>query len=291
LAAEPALPSDEAYLEAIAEAMGEEYRAIVDAGFLLQIDDPDLADAWQIHPHLSVPEYRQFAELRVEALNHALRDIPPERVRLHVCWGSYHGPHQYDIPLEDKVRGSARPSSAQGPSPQCIAQATGRVLGRGRVRGKKAKEDRVMTANTRVDMARSDVVGSLLQPAYLREARQGVHEGRVSEAELHAAEDRAVREAIALQEAAGLEVITDGEFRRYGWIATIPTREDRSYHAPLSGFAFLPADPGWMGLWREPDGRRPGGEVASHCPGGAARLAKVTPWRSARAVAVGEQHR
>jgi 5-methyltetrahydropteroyltriglutamate--homocysteine methyltransferase len=96
-------PSDEAYLYAIADAMREEYQAIVAAGFLLQIDDPDLADAWQIHPHLSVPEYRQFAELRIEALNHALRDIPPDRVRLHVCWGSYHGPHKYDIPLKDIV--------------------------------------------------------------------------------------------------------------------------------------------------------------------------------------------
>jgi 5-methyltetrahydropteroyltriglutamate--homocysteine methyltransferase len=95
--------SDEAYLDAIASAMQEEYQAIVAAGFLLQIDDPDLADAWQIHPHLSVPEYRQFAELRVEALNHALTGIPPDRVRLHVCWGSYHGPHKYDIPLRDIV--------------------------------------------------------------------------------------------------------------------------------------------------------------------------------------------
>jgi 5-methyltetrahydropteroyltriglutamate--homocysteine methyltransferase len=94
-------PSDEAYLYAIAEAMREEYQAIVAAGFLLQIDDPDLPDAWQIHSHMTVPEYRQFAELRIEALNHALRGIPLERVRLHVCWGSYHGPHKYDIPLKD----------------------------------------------------------------------------------------------------------------------------------------------------------------------------------------------
>jgi 5-methyltetrahydropteroyltriglutamate--homocysteine methyltransferase len=93
----------EAYLFAIADAMREEYQAIVEAGFLLQIDDPDLLDAWQIHPHLSVPEYRKFAELRVEALNYALRTIPPDRVRLHVCWGSYHGPHKYDIPLKDIV--------------------------------------------------------------------------------------------------------------------------------------------------------------------------------------------
>jgi len=93
--------SDEAYLAAIADAMKVEYDAIVRAGFLLQIDDPDLADAWQIHPHMSVAEYRAFAALRIEALNHALRDIPPERVRFHVCWGSYHGPHKYDIPLRE----------------------------------------------------------------------------------------------------------------------------------------------------------------------------------------------
>jgi 5-methyltetrahydropteroyltriglutamate--homocysteine methyltransferase len=93
--------SDEAYLAAIADAMKVEYDAIVRAGFLLQIDDPDLADAWQIHPQMSVAEYRTFAALRIEALNHALRDIPPERVRFHVCWGSYHGPHKYDIPLRE----------------------------------------------------------------------------------------------------------------------------------------------------------------------------------------------
>jgi 5-methyltetrahydropteroyltriglutamate--homocysteine methyltransferase len=95
--------SDEAYLAAIAEAMRAEYEAIVEAGFLLQIDDPDLADAWQIHPHMSVAEYRKFAALRIEALNHALRGLAPERVRFHVCWGSYHGPHKYDLPLRDFV--------------------------------------------------------------------------------------------------------------------------------------------------------------------------------------------
>jgi 5-methyltetrahydropteroyltriglutamate--homocysteine methyltransferase len=95
--------SDEAYLAAIADAMKVEYDAIVGAGFLLQIDDPDLADAWQIHPRMSVAEYRKFAALRIESLNHALRDIAPERVRFHVCWGSYHGPHKYDLPLRDFV--------------------------------------------------------------------------------------------------------------------------------------------------------------------------------------------
>jgi 5-methyltetrahydropteroyltriglutamate--homocysteine methyltransferase len=96
-------PNDEAYLMAIADAMREEYQAIVDAGFLLQIDDPDLPDGWQFMSHMSVPEYRRYAELRVDALNHGLRGIPAERVRFHTCWGSYHGPHKYDIPLRDIV--------------------------------------------------------------------------------------------------------------------------------------------------------------------------------------------
>jgi 5-methyltetrahydropteroyltriglutamate--homocysteine methyltransferase len=113
-----------------------------------------------------------------------------------------------------------------------------------------------MTANTRADIPRSDVVGSLLRPAYLREMRQGVREGRVSAPELRAAEDRAVREAIALQEAAGLDVITDGEFRRQSWVVTIPLREEGASHAPLAGYEFLPADPGWWSLWKEPDGQR-----------------------------------
>jgi 5-methyltetrahydropteroyltriglutamate--homocysteine methyltransferase len=96
-------PDDESYLAAIAEAMHEEYKAIVDAGFLLQIDDPDLPDGWQFMSQMSVPEYRRYAELRVDALNHGLRDIPPEKVRFHTCWGSYHGPHKFDIPLRDIV--------------------------------------------------------------------------------------------------------------------------------------------------------------------------------------------
>lgn len=96
-------PNDEAYVYAIADAMHEEYKAIVDAGFILQIDDPDLPDGWQIHSHMSVPEYRKFAEMRIDALNHALRELPSEKVRFHTCWGSYHGPHKYDIPLKDIV--------------------------------------------------------------------------------------------------------------------------------------------------------------------------------------------
>ena len=95
--------SDEAFLFAIAEAMREEYRAIVDAGFLLQIDDPDLPDGWACLPDITLPEYRKYAALRVDALNHALRGIPRDKVRLHVCWGSFHGPHHDDIPLRDII--------------------------------------------------------------------------------------------------------------------------------------------------------------------------------------------
>ncbi len=114
--------TDEEYLEAIANCMREEYRAIVEAGFRLQIDDPDLPDGWLMYPDMSVAEYRKYARLRVEALNHALRDIPREKIRLHVCWGSFHGPHQDDIPLKDiadlifRVRASEYSIEASNPA-------------------------------------------------------------------------------------------------------------------------------------------------------------------------------
>jgi 5-methyltetrahydropteroyltriglutamate--homocysteine methyltransferase len=114
-------PDQEAFVYGIAEAMRVEYRAIVEAGFLLQIDDPDLPDGWQMYPQMSVAEYRRYATLRVEALNHALRGIPAEKVRLHVCWGSFHGPHQSDIPLKDiidiifRVRAGAYSIEASNP--------------------------------------------------------------------------------------------------------------------------------------------------------------------------------
>jgi 5-methyltetrahydropteroyltriglutamate--homocysteine methyltransferase len=95
--------SDEEFLFAIAEVMREEYRAIVDAGFLLQIDDPDLPDGWNCLPDITLPEYRKYAAMRVEALNHALAGIPRDKVRLHLCWGSHHGPHHDDIPLLDII--------------------------------------------------------------------------------------------------------------------------------------------------------------------------------------------
>jgi 5-methyltetrahydropteroyltriglutamate--homocysteine methyltransferase len=91
---------DEGFLFTIADAMAHEYKAIADAGFLLQVDDPDLPDGWQMYPDMSVRDYRKYAALRVEALNHALKKIPREKIRLHICWGSNHGPHKNDIPLE-----------------------------------------------------------------------------------------------------------------------------------------------------------------------------------------------
>jgi 5-methyltetrahydropteroyltriglutamate--homocysteine methyltransferase len=95
--------SDEEFLFAIADAMHVEYKMITDAGFILQLDDPDLPDAWQIHPDLTVDQYRKYAELRVEALNHSIRGIPPEQVRIHICWGSGHHPHTQDLPLRQIV--------------------------------------------------------------------------------------------------------------------------------------------------------------------------------------------
>ncbi len=90
---------DEELLFAIADAMKEEYKAIVDAGFVLQIDDPDLPDGWQMYPDWTVEQYRAYQWKRVEALNHALQGLPEDRVRFHTCWGSQHGPHSSDIEL------------------------------------------------------------------------------------------------------------------------------------------------------------------------------------------------
>ena len=106
--------SEDAYLEAIGAAMRFEYEAIVAAGFDLQIDCPDLAMGRHIqYASLDLPEFRKRATKHVEALNDALRNIPAERVRMHVCWGNYEGPHHYDVPLADIVDiiFSGRPAS------------------------------------------------------------------------------------------------------------------------------------------------------------------------------------
>jgi len=95
--------TQEEMLFAIADAMHAEYKAITDAGIILQLDDPDLPDGYHVHPDLSVVEYKKFAELRAEAINHAIRGIPEEMVRLHICWGSSHHPHTQDIPLREII--------------------------------------------------------------------------------------------------------------------------------------------------------------------------------------------
>jgi 5-methyltetrahydropteroyltriglutamate--homocysteine methyltransferase len=96
--------SDEEFVFACAEAMREEYKAIVDAGLILQIDDPAIAENFdQINPEPSVEDYRKFTMPRVEALNHALRGLPRDRIRFHLCWGSWHGPHTTDIAMRDIV--------------------------------------------------------------------------------------------------------------------------------------------------------------------------------------------
>jgi 5-methyltetrahydropteroyltriglutamate--homocysteine methyltransferase len=97
-------PTEEAFLFAIAEAMRTEYKAIVDAGFLLQIDDPQLVTRYDMEdPPSDAEQYRKLAGPRVEALNHALAGIPQDRLRYHICWGGWHGPHTTDLPLKEVV--------------------------------------------------------------------------------------------------------------------------------------------------------------------------------------------
>ncbi len=97
-------PSHEAYLFAIAEAMKHEYEAVAKAGFVLQVDCPDLAMGRHIqYAALSVDEFRRMARLHIDALNRALANVPPDRARLHLCWGNYEGPHHYDVPLADII--------------------------------------------------------------------------------------------------------------------------------------------------------------------------------------------
>jgi 5-methyltetrahydropteroyltriglutamate--homocysteine methyltransferase len=96
--------SDEELLYACADAMRVEYEAIIDAGIVLQIDDPAIAENFDlINPEPSIEDYQRFTMTRVEALNHALRGLPKDRIRFHLCWGSWHGPHTTDIPMRDIV--------------------------------------------------------------------------------------------------------------------------------------------------------------------------------------------
>jgi 5-methyltetrahydropteroyltriglutamate--homocysteine methyltransferase len=95
---------EEEYRFAIAQAMKTEYKAIVDAGFILQIDDPGMGETWDVMvPHPTLEEHRKLQAMYVEALNQALKGIPEDRVRYHLCWGSWQGPHLGDQSLRDVV--------------------------------------------------------------------------------------------------------------------------------------------------------------------------------------------
>jgi 5-methyltetrahydropteroyltriglutamate--homocysteine methyltransferase len=116
--------SEEEFVFALADVLHEEYKAIVDAGFLVQVDDAVLVHEYDsvLSEGGSVEDYRRWAELRVEATNHALRGVPEERVRYHVCYGSWHGPHAFDPPLGDVIdlvlRVSARYYSIEQANPR-----------------------------------------------------------------------------------------------------------------------------------------------------------------------------
>jgi 5-methyltetrahydropteroyltriglutamate--homocysteine methyltransferase len=94
----------ETYLHAIAEAMRHEYETVAKAGLVLQIDCPDLGMGRHIqYADLDLPEFRKRARMHIEALNHAVANIPPEQLRMHLCWGNYEGPHHHDVPLADII--------------------------------------------------------------------------------------------------------------------------------------------------------------------------------------------
>jgi 5-methyltetrahydropteroyltriglutamate--homocysteine methyltransferase len=96
--------SDEDYVFAVADALRDEYRAIVDAGLILQVDDAYLAHTYEVMVPPKTPrDYRKWAAVRIEALNHALKGLPEDRTRYHVCWGSWNGPHAHDVELKDIV--------------------------------------------------------------------------------------------------------------------------------------------------------------------------------------------
>jgi 5-methyltetrahydropteroyltriglutamate--homocysteine methyltransferase len=115
--------SEEEYLRALAAVLKDEYHAIVEAGFILQIDCPDLAAGWNNLPDdVGLDDFRRTVELHVRILNEATRELPPERMRVHVCWGNYEGPHNHDIDVREilELVLEARPSglSLEGANPR-----------------------------------------------------------------------------------------------------------------------------------------------------------------------------
>jgi 5-methyltetrahydropteroyltriglutamate--homocysteine methyltransferase len=106
-------PTTEDYLFALADAMKQEYDAICQAGLVLQLDCPDLACEWAIGAEVTKAEFRRVVAKRLEAIDYATRDIPPDRLRMHLCWGNYEGPHATDVPLADIIDLvlAARPSA------------------------------------------------------------------------------------------------------------------------------------------------------------------------------------
>ncbi|BCB75717.1 cobalamin-independent methionine synthase II family protein [Phytohabitans flavus] len=93
--------SDESYMMAVAEALREEYKAVTDAGLVLQIDEPEFATTWQYNPEWTLEELRRYLRFAVEVVNHAVEGLPSELIRFHMCWGSGHRPHTRDVPLRD----------------------------------------------------------------------------------------------------------------------------------------------------------------------------------------------
>jgi 5-methyltetrahydropteroyltriglutamate--homocysteine methyltransferase len=134
--------NEDAYVAALADALKEEYEAIVKAGFILQIDAPDLGSArHNQYQHLSDEEFLRIAERNIAALNHATADIPPEAMRMHLCWGNYEGPHTYDIPLANTfdIAMRARPAglSFEAANPRHAHEWED-------LRGKKIPDDKIL---------------------------------------------------------------------------------------------------------------------------------------------------
>ncbi|ALC06306.1 methionine synthase II (cobalamin-independent) [Corynebacterium deserti GIMN1.010] len=115
--------TDEEVVAACADALAQEYKIITDAGLTVQLDAPDLAEAWdQINPEPSVDDYLNWIGTRIDSINHALKGLPKEQTRLHICWGSWHGPHVTDIPfgdiIEEILRAEVGGFSFEGASPR-----------------------------------------------------------------------------------------------------------------------------------------------------------------------------